>query len=145
MEAQKQFEQKFLNALKEVVPPSTNKPTITKEWLANKVLENPCKVIGRALVAIHRNQTDAEQINLTTTKQNGIGFCKPDARVGSIGARMYNSKGKLDSWVIRIWLQPAKDGFPRICKYTNQLQAIAQAKKEQLQKSDVPNLNVVML
>lgn len=122
-----------------------NKPVITKEWLANKIKENPERVVGRALVAIFRNQTRAEQSSQATMVQNGIGFAKPDARVGSIGARQFEAKSKLQEWVVRIWCLPAKDGYPRICKYANQLQAIAEAKKMELQKIKPPTLNLVIL
>lgn len=111
-----------------------NKPVITKEWLANKIKENPERVIGRALVAIFRNQTKHEQSNYVTFVPNGIGFAKPDARVGSIGARQYEAKSRLQDWVVRIWSLPAKDGYPRICKYAGQLQAIAEAKKTELDR-----------
>jgi len=122
-----------------------NKPIVTKDWLANKIKENPNKIIGRALSAIYKNQTDIEQSYTlgVTIEKNGIGFCKPDARVGTIGARMFNSYGTLQDWVIKIWSAPAKDGYPRICKYANQLQQIADEKRERLRR-DKP-LNIILL
>lgn len=122
-----------------------NKPQITKDWLAQKIKENPNKVIGRALAAIYKNQTASEQSNTVTKFNNGIGFSKPDTRVGSIGARMFNANGILHQWVIDKWSMPAKDGYPRICKYATQLNFIAEAKRLELKKHEVPNLNVVML
>jgi hypothetical protein len=119
----------------------SNKPEITKEWLANKIKENPTKVIGRALLAIYNNQTSVEQSMDTTKVCNGIGFCKPDARVGSIGARMFSSKATLQSWVVEVWMRPAKDGYPRICKYASQLHSIALAKKAALER----NSNLIIL
>ena len=115
------------------------KPAITKEWLANKLKDeqNREKVIGRALLAIYKNQTAQEQNTTCTTNKNGIGFCKPDARVGSIGARMYQSHAKLDKWVIEVWMRPAKDGMPRICKYWQQLQQIAEQKAQVVRESKV--------
>lgn len=103
-----------------------NKPVVTKEWLNAKLQENPIKVVGRALAAIYKNQTANEQASTSTKYNNGIGFAKPDARVGSIGARMFNARGTLQQWVVDIWMRPAKDGLPRICKYANQLQYIAE-------------------
>lgn len=99
---------------------------VTKEWLARKIEEDSQegRVIGRALLAIYRNQTLSEQGHSKTAVRNGIGFCKPDARVGSIGARMFKSKARLEPWVIEIWTRKAKDGFPRICKYVEQLDSI---------------------
>lgn len=122
-----------------------NKPVVTKEWLAAKIKENPTKVIGRALSALYRYQLDSEKSTSSTRANNGVGFAKPDARIGSIGARMFNANGTLQQWVIDIWSMPARDGYPRLCKYANQLQQIAQAKKERLQKSPTPNINVVTL
>lgn len=123
-----------------------NKPEVTKEWLANKIKENPSRTIGRALAAIYKNQTRSEQTTTSTRVNNGIGFSKPDARIGTIGARMFNAHSKLDNWVIDIWSKPARDGYPRICKYANQLQAIAETKKSELQKFHTPPLfNLVIL
>jgi len=119
----------------------SNKPKITKEWLANKIKENPNKVIGRALLAIFQNQTFAEQTIQETKAANGIGFAKPDARVGSIGARMFATYGTLQNWVIEVWMRPAKDGYPRICKYASQLHDIACAKKARLER----NSNLIIL
>jgi hypothetical protein len=120
-----------------------NKPTITKEWLAKKISENPNKVIGRALLAIYQNQTHEEQHNATTTRRNGIGFAKPDARIGTIGARQFAAHAILQQWVIKIWSLPARDGYPRICKYASQLNEIALAKKARV--CPQPNTNLVIL
>lgn len=146
MEAQNEI-QKGIDDLKKLVYPTSNKPNITKEWLANKIKENPNKVIGRALLAIYRNQTSREQSHASTMVQNGVGFSKPDARVGTIGARMFDSHGTLQEWVIKVWSTPAKDGFPRICKYAGQLQVIALAKKAALQKIHTvpPTFNLAIL
>jgi len=107
-----------------------NKPAVTKEWLAAKIKENPNRVIGRALLAIYKNQTMSEQSASSTIVQNGIGFCKPDARVGTIGARMYQAHARLDQWCIDVWMKPAKDGYPRICKYADQLNNISEDKRK---------------
>lgn len=103
---------------------------VTKEWLAAKVAADPYHVIGRALLAIYQNQTSQEQANSTTFFKNGIGFAKPDARTGAIGARQF-AAGKLADWVVNIWKKvPDGKQFPRICKYAEQLNKIAQAKAE---------------
>ena len=126
------------------------KPEVTKVWLANKLANDLTreKVIGRALLAIYKNQTYEEQSQTITKVNNNIGFCKLDARVGSIGARMYQAHSKLDQWLIDIWMRPAKDGLPRICKYANQLNEIAADKYKMLvEKSKSSNVlkNIVML
>jgi hypothetical protein len=118
-----------------------NKPVVTKEWLLNKIKENPNKVVGRALLAIYKNQTQLEQVHSTTNVHNGIGFAKPDARVGTIGARMFQAHGVLQDWCLKLWLHPTKDGFPRICKYANQLQQIAETKKKAFNR----NVNLILL
>jgi hypothetical protein len=124
------------------------KPQVTKDWLVTK-LSNEAdrnRVIGRILSAIYKNQTFGEQVATTTKVNNGIGFCKPDARVGSIGARMYKSKGTLDKWVVDVWMKPARDGKPRICKYAEQLNSIAEEKYKALSERRVnTNFNVVQL
>lgn len=124
-----------------------NKPAVTKEWLANKIKDNPSRTIGRALLAIYKNQTLNEQSASSTIIQNGIGFCKPDARVGTIGARMYQAHARLDQWCIDVWMRPARDGYPRICKYADQLSTIAEEKKKMLhERSRVfGSLQLIML
>jgi hypothetical protein len=124
------------------------KPIVTKDWLTSK-LENETertKIIGRALLAIYKNQTFAEQDTTTTKVNNGIGFCKPDARVGSLGARMYKAHSTLDKWVVDVWMRPARDGKPRICKYASQLNDIAEAKFKMLvDRRSNTQLNIVLL
>lgn len=102
---------------------------VTKEWLATKVAADPHRVIGRALAAIYARQTTQEQSGQYTQHDNGVGFSKPDARIGSIGARQF-ANVKMQGWIVAIWLRPAKDGYPRICKYAAQLNAIAITKAE---------------
>lgn len=99
---------------------------LTKQWLADKVKENPSRTIGRALLAIYQRQTFNEMHGTHTEEANGIGFSKPDARTGSIGARQFKENGIIDPWLIKLWSKEARDGFPRICKYIGQLNAIAE-------------------
>lgn len=99
---------------------------VTKESLAQMLAtRNPSFVIGRALLAIYNRQTYQEQSGTATIANNGIGFSKPDARLGSIGARMFKAHGELQPWLVKVWMKPASDGFPRICKYVRQLDEIA--------------------
>lgn len=126
------------------------KPEVTKQWLASKLeaKETRAKVIGRALLAIYKNQTLNEQVETITKVNNSIGFCKLDARVGSIGARQYKAHAKLDQWIIDVWMRPAKDGYPRICKYVSQLNDIAEQKYHMLlgrAKSQNVLKNIVLL
>lgn len=102
---------------------------VTKEWLAIQLKVDVNKVLGRALMAIFMRQTESEKSSNHTRLINGIGFAKPDARIGSIGARQYMNGGKLQPWVIDVWLYKAKDDNPRICKYAAQLQEIAEERR----------------
>lgn len=102
---------------------------VTKEWLAIQLNINKEKVIGRSLMAIYKRQTHDEQNGNATIKKNGIGFAKPDARIGGIGARQYMNGGKLEPWLVEIWMRLAKDGYPRICKYVMQLEQIAEERR----------------
>lgn len=104
-------------------------PIVTKDSL-NKLLQQPNRqhVIGRALVAIFGNQTAQEQNSDATILDNNIGFTGADARSGSLTAKAYKRNGFLQEWQIAKWIKPAKDGFPRLCKYHKQLNAIAEKK-----------------
>ena len=102
------------------------KKIVTKDWLASKVATDPNKVIGRALLALLRNQTAEEQVGRVTVFKNGTGFAKPDARIGTLGAQAFQKTGTLPAWLLHAWAMP-KRGYPRICKYANQLNAIANA------------------
>jgi len=97
---------------------------VTKEWLQIQLRVDTQRVLGRALMAIYKRQTSAEQSTNATKHNNGVGFSKPDARIGGIGARQYMDGGKVQPWVIDIWMYPAKDGLPRICKYAAQLDEV---------------------
>lgn len=83
------------------------------------------KVVGRALVAIFKNQTEDEKAINATDVNNGIGFTGADARSGSLTAKSYLKKQKLEDWQLEKWLKLQKDGYPRICKYHGQLNAVA--------------------
>lgn len=98
---------------------------VTKQWLAGKLSEKPNYVVGRALLAIYRLQIASEQRSGTTCLRNGVGFSKPDARTGSIGAKAFEATGKVPDWVAKIWISQDKSGFPRICKYARQLNKIS--------------------
>jgi len=101
---------------------------VTKEWLVAKIAANPSHTIGRALVAIFNQQTIEEKDCNITKFHNGVGFAKPDARIGAIAAKTFIKNGKLEPWQLNIWLRPNAQGLPRIVKYTEQLNAIANRK-----------------
>lgn len=111
---------------------------VTKGWLAKRLeLGDFKRVIGKALAAIYSRQTDAEKSYTVTRMDNGIGFSKPDARVGSIGARQYKDRGFIDGWVAEVWMTKAKDDLPRICKYARQLNEIAEEKNNRYTSENV--------
>lgn len=103
---------------------------VTKDWLRDK-LADPSKqivVLGRALLAIYRRQTELEKAAFATKYANGIGFSGPDAKLGSRCAEYFQKNGTLASWMAKVWLVE-KASYPRICKYAKQLNEIANEKK----------------
>lgn len=84
-------------------------------------------VIGRALVALFANQTRTEQAANHTQLHNEIGFSGADARDGSITAKYYIKHKTLLPWQVDNWMKDFR-GFPRITKYTRQLNQAAAAK-----------------
>lgn len=101
---------------------------VTKEWFAAKIAANPSNTIGRALVALFKEQTQEERSDNITKFRNGVGFAKPDARVGTIAAKTFIKNGKLEDWQLRVWMKPNKQNLPRIVKYAEQLNSIANRK-----------------
>lgn len=110
------------------------KKIVTPEWLANKVVQSPEKVIARALLAVYQFQTASEQACRETSKRNNAGFSQADANVASRCVEHFIKTGQLKPWMITVWMHPTKNGLPRICKYHRQLNliAIANAKKSTL-------------
>jgi len=108
---------------------------VTKESL-RKMLETHddalrARIVGKALVVIFKNQTATEQRSNLTEQNNGIGFTGADARGGCLTAKSFIKNGTLLDWQVAKWTRPAKDGFPRLCKYYRQLNAAAEAKAAQ--------------
>ena len=86
-------------------------------------------VVGRALVALFRRQTQGEQASNVTNVDNMEGFAGPDARAGSLGAKYYMKHGKLLDWQVAQWTKIWRgNNMPRLCKYAKQLNEIAEAK-----------------
>jgi hypothetical protein len=105
---------------------------VTKDSL-KKMLENPNPayveaVIGRALVTLFKLQTESEKNTEQTSELNGVGFAGYDAHSGSISAKYYMRTGRLQPFTIESWTKPAKNGYPRLCKYHKQLNAVAMSK-----------------
>lgn len=105
---------------------------VTKDFLLKRLEERDKRgyVIGRILLAIFNNQTTEEQANNGTKFFNNIGFTKPDARIGCIGAKSFLKNGTLEQWVVDIWMAPNKKGQARIVKYARQLNEIAKRRKQ---------------
>lgn len=104
---------------------------VTKEWLDNYIKTKPPGqvefMLGRALVALYERQTYDEQVNDTTKLDNNIGFSACDAKSGSKAARAFLESGRLTIWQIKAWTRPTgRKGLPRICRYSRQLNEIAQ-------------------
>lgn len=108
------------------------KSIVTRESLAAMVSrednEYVVRVVGRALVALFHNQTQDEKSANTAAVFNSIGFTGADAKSGSITAKYFIKHGTLLDWQVEKWVAPAKNGFPKICKYARQLNDIANSK-----------------
>lgn len=103
---------------------------VTRESLVDLIERRPVATVGRALVAIFKaGQTDAERQMNQTQLSNGIGFSGADARSGSLTAKYFIKHGTLQDWQVERWIAPGKNGFPRLCKYVKQLNAIAEKKQ----------------
>jgi len=99
------------------------------------MLNNPnpayvVQVVGRALVAIFKYQTEDEKITNNTKEHNGVGFAGCDARSGSLTAKSFMKHNTLLNWQIDRWTKISeKTGYARLCKYHNQLNTIANYKE----------------
>lgn len=106
-------------------------PIVTKQSLLLLLADESKRVhvIGRALVALFERQTASEQSSDATTAANNVGFAGSDARGGSLTAKSYMKNKTLAPWQVERWMRIGKNGFPRICKYANQLNDIAMEKR----------------
>ena len=86
------------------------------------------QIIGRALVALLKRQTQDERTANTTNVHNNRGFMSCDARSGSIGAKYFLKHGTLLDWQVEKWMKPTASGTPRIVKYSKQLNEVANEK-----------------
>lgn len=106
---------------------------VTRDTLA-QMLRNEKRayveaVVGRALVALLQRQTREEQATNDTRVWNSVGFSGADAKSGTLTAKSYLKRKALEDWQIQKWTKPAKNGYPRLCKYAEQLNQIAQEKQ----------------
>ena len=105
---------------------------VTKDTLRNMIIDRPHArvqhVIGRALVAIFNKQTASEKESDSTDRTNGVGFSGLDSIGGSLTAKSYITRGQLQPWQVEKWTRVMTNGYPRICKYSKQLNDIAVAK-----------------
>jgi len=115
---------------------NTTMPTtiVTKQSLLAMLQasrERQAKVVGRALVALFHRQTDDEQVANSTKHENDLGFQHSDAKRGTITAKYFLKHGTLQDWQVEPWLAPqGRKGYPRIVKYSRQLNEIALAKSK---------------
>ena len=107
---------------------------VTKQSLLemlNTSREKRAHVVGRALVALFTRQTLDEQASNATKHENDLGFQHSDAKRGTITAKYYLKHGTLQDWQVEPWLAPqGVKGYPRIVKYSRQLNEIALAKRK---------------
>lgn len=107
---------------------------VTKDSLRT-MLNNPNQVyvmhvVGRALTALFKRQTDDEKSSNDTRVWNTVGFSGADAKSGSLTAKSYLKNKKLEQWQVDKWLKIGKNGYPRLCKYHSQLNEIAKLKQK---------------
>ena len=123
--------------MKDLVTKESLKEMLNEEKYGRGYVED---VIGRALVALLKRQTKAEQAGNVTDTANGVGFTGADAHGASITAKYYikwKSLGGLDKrhkWRGDKWLEVKNNGYPRLCKYAKQLNEIANEQAEEIAK-----------
>lgn len=119
------------------------KPIVTKQSMIESLNtlsdEKVIQYVGRALVAIFRNQTDNEKVENQTNHTNDIGFSSSDAKDGCITAKYFIKHGTLLGWMLDNWTRDWR-GAPRITKYHRQLNEVAMAKAARAAKAKMkPN------
>ena len=91
-------------------------------------------VIGRACLALYARQTADEQNAQYTKNRNGVGFTAFDAKVGSLTAIYYRQYRTLLPWHVEYWSRPTVTGYPKIARYSKQLNEIALENLQSSQK-----------
>ena len=87
-------------------------------------------IVGRALVALFKRQTETERTLNDTNVNNNRGFTAGDAKSGSITAKYYIKHKKLESWQIQKWLEGNARGEMRLTKYWRQINEVAAEKAQ---------------
>ena len=82
-------------------------------------------VVGRALVQLHKRQTESEKVTNSTQEHNGVGFAGCDARSGSMTAKYFMKNNRLEQWMVDKWLKRGSTGYSRLVKYHAQLNEVA--------------------
>lgn len=104
------------------------KPIVSKDWLRERVQgSNGNMVVGRALLAIFRRQSLSEKQSSTTIERNGVGFSSCDAFLGTLTVKLFLNYGNVPPNLYKAWTKIGKNGYPRICRYADQLNQIAQS------------------
>lgn len=119
-----------MNYGEEPVVDSKPESIVTRESFMSMLIasrERQKKVVGRALVALYKRQTEDEKTSLQTKHDNSRGFSAPDAKSGTLCAKYFLRHGTLQDWQFANWMREEK-GLPRIAKYVRQLNEIALAK-----------------
>lgn len=119
-------------AKKNSPPPLVTKQSLT-DMLAAADDAKKVRIVGRALVALFNMQTESERQGDATTNHNGVGFTSCDGRTGSLSAKFFIKHGTLAAWQVKLWTDHTANGFPRICKYSRQLNDIAVERDQMLQ------------
>ena len=108
------------------------KKLVTKESLVellNSSKEKQIQVVGRALVALFNRQVEDEKTTNDTKYRNGVGFSPSDAKSGTLTAKYFLKHKTLLEWQVEKWLARTPSGFPKIAKYSRQLNEVALEKK----------------
>lgn len=103
---------------------------VTKDYLRDR-LNKPDgnQVLGRALLRIYERQTLDEICSNETVEKNNQGFTMFDAKLGTIAAVAFKTRGVVPKHLAAVWMRPDKTGYPRICRYVRQLNEVAVAKQ----------------
>ena len=87
-------------------------------------------IVGRALVALFKRQTETERALNDTNVNNNRGFTSGDAKSGSITAKYYIKHKKLEDWQVQKWLEGNERGKMRLTKYWRQINEVAAEKAQ---------------
>ena len=103
---------------------------VTKSWIVQYIKEKPAELakamVGRALWRLWRRQTADEQQDKRTKHRNARGFNAFDAVPGSYAGQYYAKHGTITNQMFKEWTAPrGRGGYPKICRYTRQLNEIA--------------------